>query len=211
MTEKASLPTARRRKNDPQAVRGRVLDAAAGLFQGNGYTATTTQQIAATAGVTHGAMHHHFPTKKALGLAVVRERVATTIQETWIDPMQKGETVLDAVAAVFDDIGAGLDRNRRVEGCPLNNLTLELALGDPDFRSEVRPVFDRWRAAIAERVRTDQRAGASAGLDPDGFATHVVAACSGAMAIGKATQSSEALRVIARQLDQNYRCAGGAK
>ena len=64
-----------RRRNDPQALRGRVLDAAAALFQSNGYGATTTQQIAAAAAVTHGAMHHHFPTKKALGLAVVRERL----------------------------------------------------------------------------------------------------------------------------------------
>lgn len=188
-----------RRRNDPQALRGRVLDAAAVLFQSNGYGATTTQQIAAAAAVTHGAMHHHFPTKKALGLAVVRERVRDAIHETWVAPMRDEATALHAVNAIFDTIGASLDRSGRVEGCPLNNLTLELALGDADFRSEVSPIFDDWRAAIAARVRDDQQSGLSRGLDPESFATQVVAACSGAMAMAKADQSSAALRIVARQ------------
>jgi AcrR family transcriptional regulator len=188
-----------RRRNDPQALRGRVLDAAAALFQSNGYGATTTQQIAAAAGVTHGAMHHHFPTKKALGLAVVRERVRDAIHETWVAPMRDEATARDAVSAIFETIGASLDRSGRVEGCPLNNLTLELALGDADFRSEVSPIFDDWRGAVAARVREDQQAGLSRGLDPEAFATQVVAACSGAMAMAKADQSSAALRIVARQ------------
>lgn len=196
-----------RRRNDPQALRGRVLDAAAALFQSNGYGATTTQQIAAAAGVTHGAMHHHFPTKKALGLAVVRERVRDAIHETWVAPMRDEATARDAVSAIFETIGASLDRSGRVEGCPLNNLTLELALGDADFRSEVSPIFDDWRGAVAARVREDQQAGLSRGLDPEAFATQVVAACSGAMAMAKADQSSAALRIVARQFS-DARAAG---
>jgi AcrR family transcriptional regulator len=31
------------------------------------------------AGVTGGALHHHFPTKKALALAVIGERVAAEL------------------------------------------------------------------------------------------------------------------------------------
>ena len=196
-----------RRRNDPQALRGRVLDAAAALFQSNGYGATTTQQIAAAAGGTHGAMHHHFPTKKALGLAVVRERVRDAIHETWVAPMRDEATARDAVSAIFETIGASLDRSGRVEGCPLNNLTLELALGDADFRSEVSPIFDDWRGAVAARVREDQQAGLSRGLDPEAFATQVVAACSGAMAMAKADQSSAALRIVARQFS-DARAAG---
>ncbi|MDQ2878786.1 MAG: TetR/AcrR family transcriptional regulator [Pseudomonadota bacterium] len=208
MTEPHADPAPARRKNDPQGMRGRVLDAAAALFQGQGYYATTTQQIAATAEVTHGAMHHHFATKKALGLAVIRERVADAIRETWIEPMSNGDTALDAVGMIFDDIATGLDQRGRVEGCPLNNMTLELALGDHDFRDEVQPIFDRWRAAIATRVQRDRQGGRSRTLDPDAFATHVVAACSGAMAMGKASQTSDAVRVIARQIEATYRPAG---
>src|SRR5258708_38566554 len=65
-----------RRKNDPAGVRGRILDAAFELFQRQGYNATSVHEIAAEARVTGGALHHHFPSKKALGLAVIEERVA---------------------------------------------------------------------------------------------------------------------------------------
>lgn len=205
MREPTKPRKAIKRKNDPQGVRNRLLDAAAHLFQSNGYQSTATPQIAAAAGVSPGAMHHHFPTKKDLGIAVIRERVADVIRETWIDRMSNQASAIDAVAAIFDDIACGLDANGKVEGCPLNNLTLELALGDHDFRDAVGPVFDRWRTAIADRVRKDHRARLSMHMDPDGFATHVIAACSGALAMGKAAQSSEALRIVARQIDATYR------
>jgi len=67
MTKK---PAGRSRTNDPAGVRKRVLDATAGAFQSRGYYSTSTHDIVREAGVTGGALHHHFPTKKALGLAV---------------------------------------------------------------------------------------------------------------------------------------------
>jgi len=69
----------RTRINDPEGLRQRVLDAAASLFQAQGYSATGTQDIFATAGITSGAFYHHFAGKKELGLAVVRERVAVAV------------------------------------------------------------------------------------------------------------------------------------
>jgi AcrR family transcriptional regulator len=63
-----------KRKNDPAAMRGRVLDAAVSLFQQRGYAATSTHQIVAEAGISAGAMHHHFASKKAIGIGVIRPR-----------------------------------------------------------------------------------------------------------------------------------------
>jgi AcrR family transcriptional regulator len=181
-------------------MRARVLDAAAALFQSRGYAATSTQQIAAEAGVTHGAMHHHFATKKALALAVIRERVAVAVRETWIAPLAPAKTAKAAVAGIFDAICAGLDARGAVQGCPLNNLALELSFVDADFREELRQVFDEWRQALADRLRADQAGRRARGADPDAVAMFVVAAYSGAMAMAKADQTSTALRVAAEQL-----------
>ena len=189
-----------RRKNDPQALRARILDAAANLFQSQGYSGTTTQQIAKEAGVTSGAMHHHFPTKKALGIAVIRERVAEAVRETWIAPLGAAKTAKAGVSAIFDAISRSLDARGAVQGCPLNNLALELSFGDPEFRDEIRQVFDEWRRALADRLRADRGAGRQLGADPEAVATFIVAAYSGAMALSKADQSSTALRMTADQL-----------
>jgi len=186
----------RKRSYDPVALRGRILDVAAAAFQAHGYHATSTHDIMRKAGVTGGAFHHHFPSKKSLGLAVVRERVAPEVEQTWIAPVRTAKTALKGVLDVFEDIATSLDAQGKVFGCPLNNLTIELSLADPEFQRAVGEVFDGWRKAIADKARTD-KAGAP---NADGIGALVVAAYSGAMAMAKAEQSAEPLRLCASQL-----------
>ncbi|MEM7285978.1 MAG: helix-turn-helix domain-containing protein [Actinomycetota bacterium] len=52
------------------ATRTRVVTAARRLFAHQGYEATTTEQILDEAGVSRGAMYHHFPTKRDVFEAV---------------------------------------------------------------------------------------------------------------------------------------------
>jgi AcrR family transcriptional regulator len=187
----------RTRTNDPQATRRRVLDAAAELFQTRGYHATAMHEIARAAGVTGGAMHHHFATKKALGLAVIEERVAIEVRDTWMAPVVRADSAAEGVAEVCAAIAAALDAKGGVNGCPLNNLTLELSLSDPDFQAAVARVFRGWRAALQHAFEAEGRSpGASAAL-----ATFVVAAYSGAMAMAKAEQSTAPLKVCAGALE----------
>lgn len=51
--------------------RKQVLDAVIGTLQTEGYGAVTMQKIAAAAGVSTGAVMHHFPSRPALFVAVV--------------------------------------------------------------------------------------------------------------------------------------------
>ena len=190
----------RGRSNDPEAMRRRVLDAAAAAFQARGYHSTSTHDIMREAGVTGGALHHHFSTKKALGLAVIRDRVGQAVEETWIKPIRTAPTAAAGIRRVFEQIAATIDARGTVLGCPLNNLALELSLADPEFQHVVENVFERWQTAIAEKLRADHAAGALKNVDPDDLATFIVAAYSGAMAMAKAKQSSEPLGTCAQQL-----------
>jgi AcrR family transcriptional regulator len=193
-------PNSRTRKNDPVAVRSRILDAAADLFQQKGYAETSTGAIMKAAGVSAGALHHHYPTKKALGLAVIKERVATAVQSAWIDPVRNAELPAAGVRSAFTAIASELERQKFVRGCPLNNLAIELAFADADFRSALAPIFEEWRRAIAERLRRHEgEEGLSDGI-PDELATLVVAAYSGAMAMAKASQSAEPLLTVMKAL-----------
>jgi AcrR family transcriptional regulator len=146
-----------------------------------------------------GALHHHFPTKKSLGLAVIRERVAQAVDETWIAPVRAARTATAGILAAFDAIAASGDDRGRIVGCPLNNLAIELALADPDFQAAVGEIFAGWRKAISDALRTE-KAGGRMSLDPDDVGTLVVASYSGAMAMAKANQTSEPLKTCARQL-----------
>lgn len=192
-----SRPSRSPRTNDPQAMRARVLDAAAELFQTRGFHGASMHDVKRAAGVSGGAMAHHFPTKKALGLAVLAERVAVDVEQTWIAPFARPRPAGATARAIFDATAAELDRRGSVRGCPLNNLALELSLVDSDYRKVAENLFERWRLAIERRLRQD-------GRDPEqaaAAATAVVALFSGAMAMAKACQGAEPVRACRRLLD----------
>lgn len=67
-----------------ETTRGALLQSARTLFTDPGYAAVNREEIAAAAGVTRGALYHHFASKEALFRAVVEqleEEMTTTVAE----------------------------------------------------------------------------------------------------------------------------------
>ncbi|MDX8482600.1 TetR/AcrR family transcriptional regulator [Mesorhizobium sp. VK24D] len=192
----------KKRTNDPEGMRRRVLDVAEDSFQAHGYHASSLGDLMAAAGITGGALHHHFPTKKALALAVIEERVAAAVEETWIAPMRAAPSAREGVRSVFEAVATELEQQGFVRGCPLNNLAHELSLADPDFRSALADIFAGWRQTLADKIRADQLAGGEAGTDPERFAALTVAAYSGAMSMAKAAQDASILRQCLEGLER---------
>lgn len=81
------------------------MDAARRLFVEKGYAQTATPDIVAQAGVTRGALYHHFADKKALFRAVIESEAADVARE-----IERGarrhtaprEALLGGAAAYFD-------------------------------------------------------------------------------------------------------------
>lgn len=63
------------------ATRARLLDAALECLVENGYTATSTVEVARRAGVSRGAQLHHFPTKAALLTAALDHLLSRRLEE----------------------------------------------------------------------------------------------------------------------------------
>lgn len=78
------MQQAKRRRSNPDrsaTTRAAVVNAAKTLFITKGYVATGTPEIAAQAGVTRGALYHHFEDKRALYLALVEAESAAIAAE----------------------------------------------------------------------------------------------------------------------------------
>lgn len=184
------------RTNDPVGMRNRVIDVAASAFQSRGYNATSVLDVLKASGVSPGALHHHFPTKRHLIEAVLRERIAAEVDQTWAQAVRAAPGALDGIRAIFEAVADALDARGTVSGCPLGNIALELSRSDEELRALIAGEYDKWRGAIVEKLRAE--AGTIA--DPEGFATMVVALFTGAMSLAKVEQNGRALRSCAAQL-----------
>lgn len=181
------------RTNDPEGVRRRIVDAAYEAFVHRGYLATGMLEIRDKAAVSGGAMAHHFPAKRDLGLAVIRDRVAKAVARTWIEPLDACADAPSAIDRIFAAIINELKRKGSISGCPLNNMAVEIAVHDTDMREALDAVFLAWQEALRAKFQQDMTSGRAADLQPGRFSTLVIAAYSGAIAMAKARQDVKPL------------------
>lgn len=93
------------RREKAAETRDALLRAARQLFAANGFHATGTTEIVARAGVTRGALQHHFPRKEDLFLAVFQQVEEDMLAATAPDAGIAGE----GWATLKANVGAFLD------------------------------------------------------------------------------------------------------
>jgi len=88
-----------------EQTRQALMNAARRLFVEKGYAETATPEIVAEAGVTRGALYHHFEDKKALFRAVIEREatdVADEIERRTERQTAQRDALLEGAAAYFD-------------------------------------------------------------------------------------------------------------
>jgi AcrR family transcriptional regulator len=160
------------------SARERILRAAMDVIGERGEAALRVTDIAETAGVALGLIHHHFGSRDGLVSEAQARRFAGTVRED-LDRIEalvgrpgSGEELAAALAALTSDV---VDRGR-AERRLVRSATVGAALGRPDLRevlaAETTEMLDRM-TVIIERARD---AGiVRRGIDARAFATFVFA------------------------------------
>jgi TetR/AcrR family transcriptional repressor of nem operon len=189
-------PAAKRRTRQPDVTREKLLAAAFDEIHRRGFQAASLDAILVQAGLTKGALYHHFPDKAALGYAVVDEVVKDLLLERWLGLLhaQAGDP-LTAMQRVLRQRAAELTSDELELGCPLNNLAQEMSPLDQRFRRTVNATFELWRSGFEEALRDGQAAGSvRRELDARKVAGFIVAAVEGSYGLAKSAQSAAMLR-----------------
>ncbi|MGA8556785.1 MAG: TetR family transcriptional regulator [Candidatus Acidiferrales bacterium] len=128
------------RLRDPERTRERLLQAASREIYRAGFQSASLDTILAAAGVTKGALYHHFKNKEALGYAVVEEVISPDVRGAWVRPLQ---SVRDPVQALIGIVqGISVRPEDVCGGCQLNNLAQEMSPLDAGFRKRLEIIFD---------------------------------------------------------------------
>jgi TetR/AcrR family transcriptional repressor of nem operon len=186
-----------------ELTRGRLLEAAFCEIHRHGFQAASIANILHDTGLTKGALYHHFPTKRDLGLAVVEEVVAGLLDELVFRRLRASD---QPVATLIEIIGqrGGIGTEAVVLGCPLNNLMQEMSPLDAAFKEKLNAILNTWTRTVEDALRRGQEAGV---LRPDvdcrAAALFITSAWEGCVGVAKNLQSPAKLRRCMQQL-QGY-------
>ena len=192
----------KRRVRQPDVTRQKLLMAAFEEMYRRGFQGASLDTILAQAGVTKGALYHHFPDKAALGYAVVDEVVRSLLLERWLGLLNESTDPVTALQRTLRHRAAALTIPELELGCPLNNLAQEMSPLDERFRRVVNATFETWRNGFARALERGRAEGyVRRDVDARKVATFLVAAIEGSYGLAKGARSAAILRSNLEQLD----------
>ncbi len=182
---------------NPDLTRAKLLEAGFEEVYERGFRAASLDSILARAGVTKGALYHHFPNKQALGYAVIDEVIGEFMVQRLLTPLERTNDPITALQRHGQGIVEDHGEDACSRGCPLNNLAQELSNEDEGFRRRVEGVYRRLQDGVARALQRGQRAGTvRPDIDPERIASFYLAASAGIMGAAKTSQDPELMRSL---------------
>ena len=190
LTKHAIKPARRRNVDRSAATRSQILDATIRALTEFGYGAVTNHLVAELAGVSRGAMMHHFPTRQDL-LVAAMDYICAKLMSQRVADLEKLEAGLPRFRRI-------IDLAFRTAASPAGVAHNEIRTGsrsDKALTDAVRPIItqisDDYGRFVGRLVR-------EAGLSPDAELqglSAIVAMTAQAIAINRATYNSPQMMV----------------
>jgi TetR/AcrR family transcriptional repressor of nem operon len=177
---------------DPVRTRERLLQAAFREVYRSGFQSAGLDAILAAAGVTKGALYHHFGSKEALGYAIVEEIIAPDNRGQWLSPLENCKDPIDALIGTVQELSVQPEAVRG--GCPLINLAQEMSPLDAGFRQRLATIFRNWQDGVAAALLDGQKhRKVRRDLEPTQAAGLLIAMVEGYGALAKNAQDAKVM------------------
>ncbi|MDR3390995.1 MAG: TetR family transcriptional regulator C-terminal domain-containing protein [Sulfuriferula sp.] len=189
----------------PQDItREKLLASAYCEMHRQGYQGASVSNILDSTALTKGALYHHFPTKHALGLAVIDEIIGPQLDQLIFERLRNSAQPVTELLEIISGIEATIGDEGIMLGCPLNNLMQEMSPLDEQFRHHLNAILETWQQTIGAALEHGQSHGIiKPETDCQAAALFIVSAWEGCLSIAKNKQSPAAFKICMAQL-QGY-------
>lgn len=170
-------------------MREQILASAQRLAQQRGFNGFSYADVADEVGIRKASLHHHFPTKTDLGLALVEDYCGKL--ESAFARIADEAPDADAKLAAYVDIYRGALQSNR--GCLCGMLASQVVILDPAIRPKVNRFFARNIEWLSEVLAVGKSQGVlTFGGTAADQARMFVSAVQGALLMARATGDQEA-------------------
>ena len=187
------MPTSQRRP--AQSHKQRLLKQGLRQFYATGFHGTSVDAVLEAAEAPKGSFYHHFGSKDAFAMAVVREyfdaqlgRLGRWSQDSQIDALDRLRGYLHELTEAFERLGCK-------HGCLIGRFSLELAPSSEEFGALLSSMLVGWKASIEQIVADGQAAHVLRDdMSASQLADLVLSGIQGSVVLGLAHRDSSALR-----------------
>lgn len=169
----------------------------------NGFQGLRADRVIADLGITKGALYHYFPSKDAIGLAVIEEIIGPTYLTFFRSLEQAQGHPIDLLQSHLRELAQKATPENINLGCPLNNLVQEMSPLNEDFRQRLKIVMD---GMIHYSTRALEKGVQNGLVKPDtdcaAVASFMIAGMEGAYGVAKVQRSLSSFHRNIEQLIQ---------
>jgi len=170
--------------------RAKLLEAARDVIRTKGYTASTVDDICATAGVTKGSFFHYFDSKEELGIAAVEQFGAMAAALFAAAPYQAERDPRDRVLGYVDFRISIMRGEIPLYTCLIGTTVQEVYATHPDLRAVCdRMLSDHVAELTRDLVAAKKLYAPKAAWDPESVGYFIQCVLQGAFIFAKAKQN----------------------
>ncbi len=169
-----------------QPTREKILDAVFTLVYIKGYNGTSMSMILEACNIPKGSLYHCFASKKAMVLAVLKERIAPRMDQFYDLEHHCNDHEIDTLIAAVLKVA---DKQELLQyGCPLNRLNQEMSPVDTDFSHEINIIYEKLKYKIIHLLSNSNL---QKDVNIDSLSEYIIATVWGALSLSP-QQSSKA-------------------
>lgn len=169
------------------SVKQRLIDATFEEVFTKGFNTASLANILHRADVKKGAMYHYFPSKKAMALEMIDEKISKRVDERWSSILNTKKDEIESLTTLLND----LEMWDFINGCPLGNLLQESLEHDEDFTKALYGIVDKWKKILKNALQSAKEKNIlKESTDIEQCATFIIASYEGALLLTKKSKNS---------------------